>query len=171
VSLEIADEKVGEVRVLALQGRLDTETSSDLELAMQDILQTGERQFVLDLSGIGYVSSSGLRVLLMLAKSVDGNGRLCLAGLNATVRQVFDVAGFTPLFAIVADRAAALASFPQSGAGGAPGQRDEPGVEPALSDSDLVPRLLAVLAPSPASDGAGKMTADDIARVARVLGA
>ncbi|MCC6440295.1 MAG: STAS domain-containing protein, partial [Rhodanobacteraceae bacterium] len=102
--MEIKDELVGEIRVLALEGRLDTDTSADLELAVQDFLQEGSSDFVIDLQGVGYVSSAGLRVLLALAKSLEGKGRLRLCALNQTVRQVFDVAGFTQLFSIFANR-------------------------------------------------------------------
>lgn len=108
MSLEIKDELVGEIRVLALAGRLDTDTSADLELAVQDFLQEGSTDFVIDLQGVGYVSSAGLRVLLAMAKSLEGKGRLRLCALNQTVRQVFDVAGFTQLFSISANRDAAL---------------------------------------------------------------
>lgn len=108
MALDIHEEAVGEVRVLGLKGRLDTDTAADLELAAQDLIDAGSKDFVVDLSGVGYVSSAGLRVLLMIGKSVDGKGSLCLCGLNATVRQVFDVAGFTQLFVIGADRDAVL---------------------------------------------------------------
>lgn len=108
MALEIRDERVGDVLVLDLSGRLDTDTSADLELAIQDFLETGARDFVINLAGVGYVSSAGLRVLLMLGKRMDGKGSLRLSGLNPTVRQVFDVAGFTQLFTILPDRAAAL---------------------------------------------------------------
>ena len=118
MALEIAEESVGAVRVLGLSGRLDTDTSADLELALQDLLQANERNFVIDLAGVGYVSSAGLRVLLMLGKAVDGNGSLRLAGLNPTVRQVFDVAGFTQLFSIFNNRDAALAGKVKAPAAG-----------------------------------------------------
>ncbi len=108
MSLDIRDEAVDGVRVIALAGRLDTETAADLELAAQDFVDAGDRRFVIDLAGVGYVSSAGLRVLLKLAKSLEGGGALALSGLNASVRQVFDVAGFTPLFTIAIDRGAAL---------------------------------------------------------------
>lgn len=109
MAIEIAQEKHGEVCVLALTGRLDTETAADVELTLQDLLAAGENQFLIDLSGIGYVSSAGLRVLLALAKKLDGGkGSLRLCGLNASVRQVFDVAGFSKLFTILANREAAL---------------------------------------------------------------
>lgn len=109
MALEIRDELAGEVRVLGLVGRLDTDTAGDLELAVQDLIDAGSKDFLVDLAGVGYVSSAGLRVLLMLGKSIDGKGSLRLCGLNPTVRQVFDVAGFTQLFAISANRDAALA--------------------------------------------------------------
>ncbi len=109
MAIDIQQEQQGPVRVIALGGRLDTETAVDVELALQDLLGAGEREFLIDLSGIGYVSSAGLRVLLSLAKQLDGGrGSLRLCGLNAAVTQVFDVAGFSKLFAIFPDRAAAL---------------------------------------------------------------
>jgi anti-anti-sigma factor len=108
MALEIREETIAEVRVLGLTGRLDTDTAADLELAAQDLIDAGARDFIVDLAGVGYVSSAGLRVLLMIGKSIDGKGSLRLCGLNATVRQVFDVAGFTQLFVIGADRNAVL---------------------------------------------------------------
>ena len=109
MTIAIAQEQQGVVRILALTGRLDTETAADVELALQDLLTAGERRFLIDLAGIGYVSSAGLRVLLALAKQLDGGkGDLKLCGLNASVRQVFDVAGFSKLFAIFPNRDAAL---------------------------------------------------------------
>ena len=109
MAIQIAQEQQDGVRLLALSGRLDTETAADVELALQDLLAAGERRFLVDLSGIGYVSSAGLRVLLALAKKLDGGkGELKLCGLNASVRQVFDMTGFSKLFAIFPNRDAAL---------------------------------------------------------------
>jgi anti-anti-sigma factor len=109
VAIEIQQEQQGTTRILALSGRLDTDTSADVELALQDLLGAGERTFLIDLTGIGYVSSAGLRVLLATAKQLEGGkGSLRLCGLNPSVRQVFDVAGFSKLFALFPDRATAL---------------------------------------------------------------
>ncbi len=101
MALEISEEKAGEVRILALTGRLDTETAPDFELKAHDQFTEGDRHFVVDLSGIDYVSSAGLRVLLALAKQVDGaKGSMKLCGLASHVRQVFDLAGFSKLLNI-----------------------------------------------------------------------
>jgi anti-anti-sigma factor len=115
MAIAIQQEQMGTLRILGLSGRLDTETAVDVELALQDLLAAGERHFLLDLGAIGYVSSAGLRVLLGLAKQLDGGkGTLKLCGLNATVKQVFEVAGFSKLFTIMPDRAAALKMLPPS---------------------------------------------------------
>jgi anti-sigma B factor antagonist len=109
LAIHIAQEMQDGVRILALSGRLDTETAADVELALQDLLAAGERRYLVDLAGIGYVSSAGLRVLLALAKKLDGGkGELKLCGLNASVNQVFEMTGFCKLFAIFPNRDAAL---------------------------------------------------------------
>jgi anti-anti-sigma factor len=114
VAIDIQQEDVEGTRILALTGRLDTETSADVELTLQDLLAAGERNFLVDMSGIGYVSSAGLRVLLATAKQLEGGkGSLRLCCLNASVKQVFDVAGFSKLFSIFPSRDAALASAPK----------------------------------------------------------
>lgn len=123
MGLEITQETEGDLRILALRGRLDTDTAADLELIAQDLTAAGARDFLIDLTEVGYVSSAGLRVLLALAKQLEGNkGRLRLCGLNPAVSQVFEVAGFTRLFAISKDRATALAASAKA----APAVRAEP---------------------------------------------
>ncbi len=139
--MEIAQEQRGAVSVLAPVGRLDTDSAADLELAVQDLINAGAVHFVVDLAQINYVSSAGLRVLLMLAKSVDGKGSLRVAGLNAQVQQVFDIAGFTKLFAIYPDRDAALHEHPAARAAPAGAAASAPR-EPAVVDH--VARMLGV---------------------------
>ncbi len=156
MALTIKEEAAGEVRVLSLSGRLDTDTSADLELAVQDLLDTGANSFVLDLAGVGYVSSAGLRVLLMLGKKVDGSGSLRLAGLNPTVRQVFDVAGFTQLFAIFTSRDAALAGTTKA---------------PARKENPLASAAARLLAAPSSRKSAGAADPAFVARVAALLGA
>ena len=164
MALDIRQEQVGEVHVLVLSGRLDTDTSADLELVVQDLLQEGAKSFVVDLAGVGYVSSAGLRVLLMLGKSVDGKGGLRLSGLNATVKQVFDVAGFTQLFAIFANRDAALAGIKAKPAAGQPAA-----VVPENAFAQRVERALGVKPVSRAA-AAGSGTIEMAAQLARLLG-
>jgi anti-anti-sigma factor len=111
--VDILQETHGQVLLVAPSGRLDSETSGELELVLHDAGIAGRRHFVVDLSGVGYVSSAGLRVLLALAKRLDGGvGSLRLCGLSANVRQVFDIAGFTSMFSLYPNRHAALDQHP-----------------------------------------------------------
>lgn len=111
--MDILQESHGQVLLVAPSGRLDSETSGELELVLHDAGSGGRRHFVVDLSDVGYVSSAGLRVLLALAKRLDGGvGSLRLCGLSANVRQVFDIAGFSTLFALFPNRHAALHQHP-----------------------------------------------------------
>ena len=134
--MEIAQEKRGAVSVLAPVGRLDTDSAADLELCVHDVLGTGIKHFVVDLAQINYVSSAGLRVLLMLAKSVDGKGSLRVSGLNPQVQQVFDIAGFTKLFAIHPDRESALRDHP---AVGEPDPAPAPAAPPRAERAERAP--------------------------------
>ena len=67
--MQITENKRGAVTVLELDGRLDTVTSADLNKKIMSLLSNGEKYFVLDLARLTYVSSAGLRVLLMGAKN------------------------------------------------------------------------------------------------------
>jgi hypothetical protein len=129
---------------------------------LQDLFAAGEREYVIDLSGIGYVSSAGLRVLLSLAKQLDGGkGSLRLCGLNAAVTQVFDVAGFSKLFAIFPDRTAALPKVGQGRADFSLGQKvaklmgvpsGSTPVNPAMAElARSVALLLGIKQPKPAA--------------------
>jgi len=153
MAIEIQQEQQGTVRILALGGRLDTETAADVELALQDLLNAGERHFLIDMRGIGYVSSAGLRVLLALAKQLDGGkGTLRLCSLSPSVRQVFDVAGFSKLFSIFSDRAAALGEAPKP-----------------RNDVMLAQRAAALLGIAAAAGGAPHPRAPELARFAAQL--
>lgn len=110
--MDIRQEKKGQVQVLGPVGQLDTRTSHDFEKKIAEFLAAGERRFIIDLSQLEYVSSAGLRVLLLLAKKLNAmEGDLVLTGMNAQVREVFDVAGFTTIFTILATEADGLASL------------------------------------------------------------
>lgn len=100
----------GSVTVLAPAGRIDSTTSPALEDAVRGLLEEGARAVVVDFAGAEYISSAGLRVLLVLAKRMrDLGGRVVLCGMGQPVHQVFQLAGFLPLFTIDASREAAIA--------------------------------------------------------------
>ena len=100
------------VTVLSPVGRIDTTTSGRLEDTLRQNVDGGVRDLLVDLAGIEYISSAGLRVFLVLAKRMkDLRGRLVLCGMREPVRQVFQLAGFMPLFVVEPERSAAMARF------------------------------------------------------------
>lgn len=114
--MEISEERRNGVFVVAPKGRLDTTTSPDLEGCLLGLVERGEHRLLVDLAGIEYVSSAGLRVLLLLAKRLKvERGELVLCGLGPAVRQVFELAGFVALFRLEATRDEALRHLASAG--------------------------------------------------------
>jgi anti-sigma B factor antagonist len=100
---ETAPESLGpeDLVIVQVSGELDTSTSDQLESAMAQQVERGARRIILDLQAMDYVSSVGLRVFLFYLKRLRASdGQLVLSGLNEEVQEIFDMAGFTPLFAI-----------------------------------------------------------------------
>jgi anti-anti-sigma factor len=107
--MTISDANEGGVIVVSPSGRIDSTTSASLERHLQGLAATGQTRVVIDFTGVDYISSAGLRVLLALAKrGRDQKGRVALFGMNDSVRQVFELAGFVALFTIAPTRAEAL---------------------------------------------------------------
>lgn len=114
--MDIQQIQEGDVLVLVPVGRLDTTTSADFEAHVLGELGDGASQFVVDFSRLDYVSSAGLRVLLMLAKRLSGGkGSLVLSSMSEQVHEVFEIAGFSRIFSIATDRGSALDLVSQSG--------------------------------------------------------
>lgn len=106
--MEIAERHTHGVRVLAISGRVDGVTCNALEAALNEP-SAGTGATLLDLDGVDYISSAGLRVFLKAAKQAKSRSvPLALSGLRSKVREIFDVSGFTPLFTLHADQGAGV---------------------------------------------------------------
>ena len=99
--MNITESKTANIVTLSLSGRLDTTTAKAFEDRILAHIDSGERRIAIDLTGLEYISSAGLRVFLLAAKRLDSaQGRIALCALTEPVREVFDVAGFISIFAI-----------------------------------------------------------------------
>ena len=98
--LNIEKKQEGTSLTVVLQGRLDTTTSPELELSLKESLP-GVTELVMDLEGLEYISSAGLRVLLSAQKQMNKQGRMQLLHVNETVREIFEVTGFTGILTLV----------------------------------------------------------------------
>jgi anti-sigma B factor antagonist len=112
LAMEITSNQHGEVTVVGLAGRFDAQSAGEAEAAFNQALEEGSHNLVVDMSGVEYISSAGLRVLLSTAKKLSASGgKLVLAGLKPYVQEVFEVAGFTAIFQIYPDLDAGLKAF------------------------------------------------------------
>lgn len=103
------EEKVDDVIVLGIGGKINTEASEDLLKKTTDLIDNGARHLLLDLSGVDYINSSGLRVLLTVAKKMtDLNGKIVLANVAELIHQVLHVSGCTSHIGIYPSREQAL---------------------------------------------------------------
>ena len=91
--VQITETMTGSGTLVALDGRLDSHSAGDAEVRLLAVLARGP--VVVDLSAVRYVSSAGLRVLLKAAKEArQARSRFAVCGLQAAVREVFEVSGF-----------------------------------------------------------------------------
>ena len=97
--MDILSSKIEGAFVVAPDGRLDTNTAPQAEKLIMENIGDGNTPLVFDLGQVEYISSAGLRVLLMTAKKLkQAGGRLALCNMNDHVQEVLDLSGLTPLF-------------------------------------------------------------------------
>ena len=83
----------------ALEGRLDTNTSPELEKELRETLP-GVSALELDFEKLDYISSAGLRVLLSAQKIMSRQGEMKVTHVNETIMEIFEVTGFTDILTI-----------------------------------------------------------------------
>lgn len=113
--MEQSQEIVDGVGVLTITGQIDAFSAPEVEKTLNALISAQNGKVVVDLSAVDYVSSAGLRVLLAglkSARAIPGHaGDVRMVGLQPQVKEVFDIAGFTPLFKIYEDVTTAVDSF------------------------------------------------------------
>ncbi len=97
--MEIIKSKNGSELTLALSGRLDTLTAGELEAAINEQIDSADK-LVLDIGGLEYVSSAGLRVLLSAQKRMGVKGGMVVKNVNEMVSEIFDITGFSDILNI-----------------------------------------------------------------------
>ena len=94
-------EKIAQSKKLtiALSGRLDTTTAPKLETELKQNI-SGVNELILDFSGLEYLSSAGLRVLLSAQKVMNRQGSMVIKHVNETVTEIFEITGFVDILTI-----------------------------------------------------------------------
>ncbi|MFZ2958181.1 MAG: STAS domain-containing protein [Candidatus Ozemobacteraceae bacterium] len=93
--------KIGEITAVTILTRVDANTAKEVEKAMSELLNGDSKKVICDFSLNEYISSVGLRVFLGFLKTMKKkSGSIVLCSIRPNVREVFNMAGFTPLFTI-----------------------------------------------------------------------
>jgi anti-sigma B factor antagonist len=108
-NMEVAFETINEATVAIITGRIDSATSKELETKLIPMINSGIRKLVVDFAKVDFISSAGLRVMLLAAKKLkQANGKMALCCLKDTIKEVFDISGFSSIIPIFPTREEAL---------------------------------------------------------------
>ncbi len=110
--MEINTKKEKGILIISVKGRMGEVTAPEFEERMRELIDEGETRFIVDLEGLEYISSAGLRGLLTSAKTLkEKNGQIFLSGLTGAVKEVFEISQFISIFSIFESIEAALAEI------------------------------------------------------------
>jgi anti-anti-sigma factor len=90
--------------IVTVAGRIDTTNSIEFEKPLLEMIDSGCKKIILDCAGLNYISSSGLRVFLVIQKRMNSEqGKFRLSNLQPGIREIFDISGFSAIFDVYPD--------------------------------------------------------------------
>lgn len=111
MNIKIEQERDGDALVLLPIERIDGSNARAFELLIMGLIDNGERQLVIDCARLDFISSSGLRVLLVAAKALKASNRpLAVCAMSARIEDIFRISGMDRVVRTEASRAAAVAA-------------------------------------------------------------
>lgn len=110
--LDIRISQASPVAVVEAQGRIDSNTAHELGEALSQVIEGGCSQIVLDIAGVDYMSSAGLRELVSALKKVRGeDGDMRIARVTERVYEVLELSGLHSIFQFFDSPSEAVSSF------------------------------------------------------------
>ncbi len=110
--MEIAHERSEKALVLKPEGRIDGQNAMDFQTGIDATIGDSDTAVILDLSQLDYISSAGLRVILLLAKTLrTRNIQFSMCSIADSVKEVFEISGFGKIIATHPTREDALANL------------------------------------------------------------
>ncbi|HOV90896.1 MAG TPA: STAS domain-containing protein [Syntrophorhabdaceae bacterium] len=107
--MELNSKTEGGLTIVALKGRVDAVTAPEFEKKMIEAIEKGDRKILLNMAGLEYISSAGLRSILTIAKRLKAeNGEIFFAELKGAVEEVFKISGFNSIFKVFESEKTAL---------------------------------------------------------------
>jgi anti-anti-sigma factor len=111
--MEVSTKELRRCHLVVAKGRIDTSTVKTLSQALAEIKNAGHYKIVLNMKEVTYISSAGLSELIDTQNTCKylNRGELVLAEVSPRVREVFNLAGLTPLFKMYDTESEAVGSF------------------------------------------------------------
>ena len=110
--MTIALESAANAHIVALQGQINSANAATTEAEVLALVDSGHKNLVIDFSGLDYISSAGLRMVLVVAKRLkQAEGQLVLCAMQPHIHEVFDISGFLAILNVTATRSEALKRF------------------------------------------------------------
>lgn len=110
--VSVKEELKGDVLILRMNGRLDAVSSPTAERKVFDYINNGQHNLLLDFSGIDYLSSAGMRMLLSVTKKLKTlSGKLVLFAVTSNVMDVLKMSGFDHVLELAKTEDDALRKF------------------------------------------------------------
>lgn len=110
--MEISEQREGDIIVLSPVGRVDNDTSPEFQTKLLACVGSTATTVLIDFSGVEYISSAGLRALMMASKqSKATNGRLAAASLTPMVKEIFTISRFSLVVQVFETTAQAIAAL------------------------------------------------------------
>ena len=111
--MEITTKQFKHCDLIKATGRIDSQTAPQLAEALDVINEIDRFKIVFDMSGVGFVSSAGLRVMINVQKTCKrlNRGEMVLACVPQRIYEAFDLGGFVPLFKFFDEVVEAVGSF------------------------------------------------------------
>lgn len=110
--MTIAIEPTAAATIVPLQGQINSANAAAIEAQVLAFVDGGTKNLILDFAGLDYISSAGLRMVLVVAKRLkQESGLLVLCGMQPHVREVFDISGFLAILNVEPTRSEALTRF------------------------------------------------------------
>ncbi|MGB9593258.1 MAG: STAS domain-containing protein [Anaerolineae bacterium] len=111
--MDIEVKQLKRASLVKVSGRVDSSNAPDLEKALKELMEQGHFRIVVDMSGLNFISSAGLRVLISTAKTCRrwNRGDVYLAALPPHIMETFELAGLTRVFKIFPDAVEAVGNL------------------------------------------------------------
>jgi len=110
--MEIVKRQVNDVLVIAPHGNLDFNNATGFQETVTSLIDDGVQKVLIDFSNLSFISSAGLRVLIVLTKLLQQKrGALALSSMNEQILEVFSISGFNKLFSVYPSEEEALKNF------------------------------------------------------------